>query len=118
MELIILVALLVFVFWWLASNEKHAEESGRHPLDGATRKEPDLTTVSDGIGHESVPAVMQALDINKDGKVDAKDAQAAVDIVADNAKAIKATAEAAIKKPRKPRAPKALPGKSAADRVE
>ena len=99
MELIILVALLVFVFWWFSSSEKHAEESGRHPLDGATRKEPDLTTVADGIGHESVPAVMQALDINKDGKVNAKDVQAAVDIVADNAKAV-------IKKPRKPRAPK------------
>ena len=68
-------------------------------MDGATRKEPDLTTVADGIGHESVPAVMQALDINKDGKVNAKDVQAAVDIVADNAKAV-------IKKPRKPRAPK------------
>jgi hypothetical protein len=106
MELIILIALLVFVFWWFSSSEKHAEESGRHPLDGATRKEPDLTTVPDGIGHQSVPAVMQALDINKDGKIDANDARAAVDIVADNAKAVAATAEAAIKKPRKPRAPK------------
>lgn len=99
MELIILVALLVFVFWWFSSSEKHAEESGRHLQDDATRKEPDLTTVADGIGHESVPAVMQALDINKDGKVNAKDVQAAVDIVADNAKAV-------IKKTRKPRAPK------------
>lgn len=106
MELIILIALLVFVFWWFSSSEKHAEESGRHPLDGATRKEPDLTTKPDGIGHESTPVMLQALDINKDGKVDAKDAQAAVDIVVDNAKAVRATAEAAIKKPRKPRAPK------------
>jgi len=118
MELIILVALLVFVFWWFASNEKHAEESGHHPLDSVTRKEPELTTKPDGIGHESAPALKQVLDVNKDGKIDAKDARAAVDIVAENAKAVKAHAEAVIKKPRKPRAPKAAPGKSAADRVE
>lgn len=118
MELIILIALLVFVFWWFTSSEKHAEESGRHPLDSVTRKEPDLTTVPDGIGHQAIPVVpvlIQALDINKDGKVDAKDAQAAVDIVADNAKAVKAKAEAVIKKPRKP---KAATKKSADDRVE
>jgi hypothetical protein len=46
------------------------------------------------------------LDINKDGKVDAKDAKAAVDTVVNNAKAVKAKAEAVIKKPRKPRAKK------------
>jgi hypothetical protein len=119
MELIILIAVLVFVFWWFTSSEKHAEESGHHPLDSVTRKEPDLTTNPDGIGHQSIPVVpvlIQALDVNKDGKVDAKDALAAVDIAAENAKAVVAHAEAVIKKPRKPRAAK--PGKSADDRVE
>jgi hypothetical protein len=78
-----------------------------------------LTTKPDGIGHQSIPVVpvlIQALDVNKDGKVDAKDALAAVDIAAENAKAVVAHAEAVIKKPRKPRAAK--PGKSADDRVE
>jgi len=118
MELIILIAVLVFVFWWFTSSEKHAEESGHHPLDSVTRKEPDLTTKPDGIGHQSIPVVpilTQALDVNKDGKVDAKDALAAVDIAADNAKAVRAHAEAVVKKPRKP---KAATKKSADDRVE
>lgn len=109
MELIIIIAALIGTVWWITAREKTLEESGRHPLDGATRKEPDLTTKPDGIGHESAPAMLQVLDVNKDGKVDAKDAQAAVD-------AVVTTAETAIKKPRKPRAPKL--GKSAADRVE
>jgi hypothetical protein len=119
MELIIIVVALIGAFWWLAAREKALEESGQHPLDGVTRKEPTLTTKPDGIGHESMsvaPILTQALDINKDGKVDAKDAQAAVDAVVTNAKAVAATAEAVIKKPRKPRAAK--PGKSADDRVE
>jgi len=116
MELIIIIAALIGTVWWITAREKILEESNRHPLDGATRKEPTLTTNPDGIGHES--ALMKVLDINKDGKVDAKDAQAAVDAVANNAKAIKDTAEAMIKEPRKPRAPKTLPGKSADDRVE
>jgi hypothetical protein len=109
MELIIIIVALIGAFWWLTAREKALEESGQHPLDGVTRKEPTLTTNPDGIGHESVSVLTQALDINKDGKVNAKDAQAAVD-------AVVTTAEAAIKKPRKPRAPKL--GKSAADRVE
>jgi hypothetical protein len=116
MELIIIIAALIGTVWWITAREKTLEESGRHPLDGATRKEPTLTTNPDGIGHESVSVLTQALDINKDGKVDAKDAQAAVDAVVTNAKAVVATAEAAIKQPRKPRTPKL--GKSAADRVE
>ena len=53
--------------------------------------------------------------LNFDGKVDAKDALAAVDIAADNAKAVRAHAEAVVKKPRKP---KAATKKSADDRVE
>ena len=118
MELIIIIAALIGTVWWITAREKTLEESGRHPLDGTTRKEPTLTTKSDGIGHESAPALLQVLDVNKDGKVDAKDARAAVDIAAENAKAVVAHAEAVIKKPRKPRAPKAAPGKSAADRVE
>jgi hypothetical protein len=116
MELIIIIAALIGAAWWITAREKTLEESGRHPLDGATRKEPTLTTNPDGIGHQSVPILTQALDVNKDGKVDAKDAQAAVDAVVTNAKAVAATAEAVIKKPRKPRAPK--PGKSADDHVE
>ena len=96
MELIIIIAALIGAFWWLTVRERALEESGRHPLDGnVTRKEPELTTKPDGIGHQSIPVapvLTQALDINQDGKVDAKDAVAAV--------------EAVVKKPRKPRAKK------------
>lgn len=115
MELIIIIAALIGAAWWITAREKVLEESNRHPLDGVTRKEPNLTTEPDGIGHEAAPALLQVLDVNKDGKVDTKDALAAVDIVADNAKAVKATAEAVIKKPRKP---KAATKKSPDDRVE
>jgi hypothetical protein len=120
MELIIIIVALIGAFWWLTVREKTLEESGRHPLDGnVTKQEPNLTTKPDGIGHQSVPVapiLVQALDVNKDGKVDAKDAKAAVDATVAKAKAVKAKAEAVIKKPRKPRAAK--PGKSADDRVE
>lgn len=119
MELIIIIAALIGAFWWITTAEKKFEESGRHPLDGnVTRKEPDLTTVPDGIGHQSIPVapvLTQALDINKDGKVNAQDAIAAVDATVAKAKAVRAKAESAVKKPRKP---KATPGKSADDRVE
>jgi hypothetical protein len=100
MEIVIIVLVAIALAgWWIWKEGKQHESSGSHPLDGATKN-----------------AVVETLDVNKDGKVDAKDAQAAVDAVVTNAKAVAATAEAVIKKPRKPRAPK--PGKSADDHVE
>ena len=56
MEFIIIIAALIGAVWWFTAREKALEKSGRHPLDGnVTRKEPDLTTKPDGIGHETIP---------------------------------------------------------------
>lgn len=107
MELIIVIVVMIGIFWWFTAADKKAEELSTQALDSSTRKEPDLTTVPDGIGHQSI--LVSALDVNKDGKVNVKDAVAAVDAVVDNAKAIKAKAETAVKKPRKPRAKKSDP---------
>lgn len=67
MELFILLLVIIGAVWWFISVEKKAEESDRHPLDGnVTRQEPDLTTVPDGIGHQSItvaPVLTQQLDI-------------------------------------------------------
>jgi len=127
MEIIILVIFAGAVLWWFSSQDKKSD-SGSHPLDGPTapyKVEPTLTTKADGIGHESV------LDVNKDGKVDMKDAVEAVkktkakaktvanEVVTEvktvakktaaKAKKVEETAVAEVKKvtARKPKAPKA-----------
>jgi hypothetical protein len=67
MELFILLLVVIGAVWWFTSVENKAEESGRHPLDGnVTRQEPDLTTIPDGIGHQSItvaPVLTQQLDV-------------------------------------------------------
>ena len=63
MELLIIVlVVLAAVAWWIW-KERKLEETG-HPLETITKK----------------------LDINQDGKIDAKDAEAAVEVVKTKAK--------------------------------
>jgi flagellar basal body-associated protein FliL len=94
MEIVIIVVLAVAVIGWFLWKDRKYEESGSHPLDGATKApEPwpfptsrpnETTTKPDGIGHESIPVMptlTNVLDVNKDGKVDVKDALAAADVV-------------------------------------
>jgi hypothetical protein len=112
MELLVIILVLVAgVAWWIWNERKH-EESGSHPLDGAT-KAPETwpiesTTKPDGIGHESIPVIptlTTVLDVNKDGKVDLKDAVAAVEVVAKKTKTVakktKAKAVAVAEKTKK-----------------
>ena len=62
MELIILIAVVVAVLGYFLWRDRKYEESGDHPLDGATKQNevpykvepPVLTTKIDGIGHETV----------------------------------------------------------------
>ena len=123
--LLIVVALLAVGAWWIWSESKHSK-SGSHPLDGPTKapeqwpfptsrpaEGENKTTRPDGVGHESIPVMptlTAALDVNKDGKVDLKDAKAAVEVaakktktVAKKAKAkaveVKEKAKKAVKKP-------------------
>ena len=126
MELLIIVAIAVAAIAWFLWKDRQFEQSDSHPLDGAT-KAPEpwpfptsrpaegeaKTTRPDGVGHESIPVMptlTNVLDINKDGKVDLKDAKAAVEVaakktktVAKKAKAkaveVKEKAKKAVKKP-------------------
>jgi len=98
MELLIIVALGVAVIGWFLWKDSKFEETGKHPLDGATKApEPwpfptsrptETTTKPDGLGHESIPVMptlTNVLDVNKDGKVDLKDAVTAVKQVKETA---------------------------------
>jgi len=102
MDLIfVLIAFLVGIgfFIWIGRQQP---KSDSHPLDGATKS--------------------AILDVNKDGKVDVKDAVAAVAVVAEEVKTVakktatkakkaavaaEAKVEATVKKAKAPRKPKA-----------
>ena len=95
MELVVLLIIVVGIIgWWMWKEGKH-EETG-HPLESITKK----------------------LDVNHDGKIDTKDAVAAVEVVKEEAKVVvektkkaakktKAKAEEVVKKAKAPRKPKA-----------
>jgi hypothetical protein len=69
MELVILIAIIVVALGWFLWSGRMSTNSGSHPLDGATKN-----------------AVVEALDVNKDGKVDIKDAVAAAEVVVEKTK--------------------------------
>lgn len=64
MELVILLVVVIGVLGWFLWRDRKFEESGSHPLDGATKM----------------------LDVNNDGKVDLKDAVAAAEVVVEKTK--------------------------------
>jgi len=107
MELIILSVVVIGVLGLFLWRDRKFEENGSHPLDGATKSnEPwpfptarptELTTKPDGIGHESDPTSTNILDVNKDGKVDIKDAVAAAEIVVEKTKKTAAKTKAVAK---------------------
>ncbi len=88
MEIVIIVAIAVAVIGWFIWKDRKFEESGSHPLDGATKApEPwpfPTSRPPEGEAKETLPVMptlTAALDVNKDGKVDLKDAVAAADVV-------------------------------------
>lgn len=102
MELIILLALVVGAIGWFIWNERQHDKNGTHPLDSVTKP--------------------NVLDVNKDGKVDIKDAVAAVEVVKEEVKTVakktatkakkaavevEAKVDAVVKKAKTPRKPKA-----------
>lgn len=109
MELIILLVVVIGVLGWFLWRDHKFEESGSHPLDGATKSpEPwpfptsrpvESTTKPDGIGHESIPipTLTSVLDVNKDGRVDLKDAVAAAEVVVETTKKTAAKTKAVAK---------------------
>jgi lipopolysaccharide biosynthesis regulator YciM len=97
MELVILLVAVVAAMGWFIWNERQHEKNGSHPLDSATKN--------------------AILDVNKDGKVDIKDAVAAVEVVKEEVKTVaKKTAtkakkavvkaEEVVQKVKKPRSKK------------
>jgi lipopolysaccharide export system protein LptC len=109
MELIILLVVVVAAIGWFIWSERQHDKNGTHPLDSVTTPSTPSTPT---------PTPTSVLDINKDGKVDVKDAVAAVEVVKEEAKTVakKATTkakkavvevEAAVKKAKTPRKPKA-----------
>ncbi len=92
MEFLILIVAVIAVLGWFIWKDRKFDDSGSHPLDGATKS-----------------TVVEALDVNKDGKVDIKDAVAAAEVVVEKtkktatkaktvAKATAAKAKTAVKK--------------------
>ena len=95
MEIVIIAAVVIAAIGWWIWREGQHEKTG-HPLESITKK----------------------LDVNHDGKIDTKDAVAAVEVVKEEAKVVvektkkaakktKAKAEEVVQKVKKPRKPKA-----------
>ena len=121
MELLVIVAIAVAAIAWFLWKDRQFEQSNSHPLDGATKApEPwpfptnrpaegeQKTTRPDGIGHETIPVMptlTNVLDVNRDGKVDLKDAVAAAEVVVETtkktAKKAKARAEEVVAETKK-----------------
>jgi hypothetical protein len=77
MELVILLIAVIGVLGWFLWRDRKLDESGSHPLDGATKN--------------------SVLDVNKDGKVDIQDAVAAADVVVEKTKKAAAKTKAVAK---------------------
>jgi hypothetical protein len=77
MELVILLVVIVGVLGWFLWNGRRSEDSGSHPLDGATKN--------------------SVLDVNNDGQVDLKDAVAAAEVVVEKTKKTAAKTKAVVK---------------------
>jgi hypothetical protein len=104
MELLVIVAIAVAAIAWFVWKDRKFEESGSHPLDGATKApEPwpfPTSRPPEGEAKETLPVMptlTAALDVNKDGRVDLKDAVAAADVVvAETKKAVNKTKAKAV----------------------
>lgn len=73
MELVILLVVVLGGIGWFIWSERQHDKSGTHPLDSVTTPSTSSTPIT--------PTTTSVLDVNKDGKVDIKDAVAAVEIV-------------------------------------
>lgn len=102
MEVVIIaLVIIVGIGWWIWS-ESQREKNG-HPLEGATKNA------------AVAPVLTQALDVNKDGKVDLKDVKAAATKAT---KAVKTTATKAKTAVKKTVAKKAPAKKTAAKKTK
>jgi len=102
MEIVIIVAIAVAAIGWFIWKDRKFEESGSHPLDGATKtpepwpfptsRPPEGDAKPAAEPMPVMPTLTAVLDVNKDGRVDIKDAVAVKDVVvAETKKAAKKT---------------------------
>lgn len=77
MEFLLFIVVVIGVLGWFIWKDRKFEESGSHPLDGATKS--------------------SVLDVNKDGQVDLKDAVAAAEVVVEKTKKTAAKTKAVAK---------------------
>jgi hypothetical protein len=102
MEIVVIVAVAIAAIAWFIWKDHKRQESGSHPLDGATKTpepwpfptsrppEGDVKPAAEPM--PVMPTLTAVLDVNKDGRVDIKDAVAAKDVVvAETKKAAKKT---------------------------
>ena len=81
MEFLLFIVVVIGVLGWFVWKDRKFDESSSHPLDGATKN-----------------ALVEALDVNKDGRVDLKDAVAAAEVVVEKTKKTATKAKSAAKK--------------------
>ena len=91
MEIVVIVAVAIAAIAWFIWKDRKFEESGSHPLDGATKTpepwpfptsrppEGDVKPAAEPM--PVMPTLTAVLDVNKDGKVDLKDAVAVAEKV-------------------------------------
>ena len=99
MELLVVVAVAVAAIAWFIWKERKYDEAQKHPLDGPTKApEPwpfPTSRPPEGEAKDQLPVMptlTAVLDVNKDGRVDLKDAVAAKDAVVEKTKkAVKKT---------------------------
>jgi hypothetical protein len=103
MELVILLIAVIGVLGWFLWRDRKFEDSGSHPLDGATKSpEPwpfPTARPPEGTDKETqaVSTTTSVLDVNKDGQVDLKDAVAAAEVVVEKTKKTAAKTKAVAK---------------------
>lgn len=79
MEFLFIIAVVIVALAWFIWKDRKFDNNSSHPLDGATN------------------TVVQALDVNQDGKVDIKDAVAAAEVVVEKTKKTATKAKAKVK---------------------
>lgn len=113
MELIILLIVVVGIIGWWIWKEGKSEQAGNHPLESITKK---LDVNHDGrvdakdavaVVAEAKETVSAAADVNKDGQVNIEDAKVVVEKTKKAGRKAKAKVEETVEKVKKTRKPKA-----------
>lgn len=98
MEIVVLLVVVIAALGWFLWRDRRFEESGSHPLDGATKSSEPWPFPTGRPAEGTQTTTTSILDINKDGKVDINDVVAAKEIVVEKTKKTASKTKAAVKK--------------------